>query len=122
MRGYHDKSAVLLNASAHAGSRHSGGDRHQAEHRRDYQPHLLAGQQQAGTGAVVEIDVRHLGAVWQRRRIHCVVVVLRADLDAACTAIPGQAPSAFAGEPGAGVAQCVEAHSVFQQRVTRSQP
>ena len=45
---------------------------------------LLRGQQQAGAGAVVEVEVADVGAVGQRGRVHCVVVVLRADLDAAC--------------------------------------
>lgn len=44
---------------------------------------LLGWVDHASAGAVVQVDVRHLNTLWQRRGVDGKVVVLRADLNAA---------------------------------------
>ena len=41
----------------------------------------------ASTGAIVQVDVGHLHTFRERLGVHCIVVVLCANLDAACMAL-----------------------------------
>ena len=50
--------------------------------------------QQASAGAIVQVDVRHGHVRRQRCRVDRIVVVLRADLDAACTEQIGSSSTA----------------------------